>query len=139
MKHLKYFNQLNEKLDNKIEINSIIDNIFEYIKSKDEFKNVLKGADLEIAENIYDSFVDASEILELSQEDLQEFAYNLGIISNDNLVFSIMENIYNEKTKRNYKEDIQLTINNLIKNVNSVNDENLRKSLFSYTNELKKI
>lgn len=139
MKHLKYFNQLNEKLNNKIEINSIIDNIFEYIKSKDEFKNVLKGADLEIAENIYDSFVDASEILELSQEDLQEFAYNLGIISNDNLVFSIMENIYNEKTKRNYKEDIQLTINNLIKNVNSVNDENLRKSLFSYINELKKI
>ncbi|MFW6225602.1 MAG: hypothetical protein ACOC3V_01420 [bacterium] len=141
MKHLKSFAQITEGLTNKIvnlEINTIVNNIFNHIKSKDEFNDILDGHSLNVAHDIYDSFVDAGEILDLRQDDLQMFADNLGVGDSPNLLFAIIEKMYEEKTGRNFVDDIKSTINSLTKKVN-VLDEDVRGKILGFINELKKL
>ena len=142
MKHLKSFKQLTEGLSNKmvnLEINNIVNSIFDCIKSKDVFNDFINNTlSLEIAHSIYDSFVDAAEILELRQDDLQMFADNLGVGDSPNLLLSIMENMYEEKTNRNYFDDIEKHISDLNKVVDSLDDD-LGKCIMDYKNILKKL
>ncbi|MFW6243429.1 MAG: hypothetical protein ACOC2W_04650 [bacterium] len=141
MKHLKSFNKITEGLTNKVvnlEMNTIVNNIFNYIKSKDEFNDILHGESLDIVHDVYDSFVDTGEILELRQDDLQMFADNLGVSESPNLLFAIIEKMYEEKTGRNFVDDIKSTVNSLTKKVN-VLDEDVRGKILGFINELKKL
>lgn len=141
MKHLKSFKQITEGLTNKLanlEINTIINNIFDYVKNKNEFNDILFGESLDIVHDVYDSFVDAAEMLELRQDDLQMFADNLGVGDSPNLLFAIMEKMYEDKTNRNFMDDIRHIIDKLSKKVN-VLDDKIKTNILGFINELKKL
>lgn len=141
MKHLKSFKQITEGLTNKLanlEINTIINNIFDHVKNKNEFNDILFGESLDIVHDVYDSFVDAAEMLELRQDDLQMFADNLGVGDSPNLLFAIMEKMYEDKTNRNFMDDIRNIIDKLSKKVN-VLDDKIKTNILGFINELKKL
>ena len=143
MKYLKNFNQLiNESVedDNNLTLRAIIKKMFETFKTKDALTEIWDKDSLEIATDVYDSFIDLKELMELKEEDLQSFADNLGIGGEDDILISIYEKMYNDKFKRLLKKDIDLCINTLEDFIkNKKNTEELSKLSTVYLTELEKI
>ncbi len=115
MKYLKNFNQLIEGVQNEetLDLRTIIKNMFQTFKTKDSLSEIWDENSLEIATDVYDSFIDLKELMELKNEDLQSFADNLGVGDEDDILIAIFEKMYEDKFKRPIKEDIELCIDTL--------------------------
>jgi hypothetical protein len=150
MKYLKNFKELiNERVNpfqqnrnlgnNQSSLKSTISNIFKIFKVKDALSEIWDEEMVQIASNVHDSFIDIQELSALSRDEVQMFADNLGVGQEENLLVSILEQLYNEKYKRSFKKDIKLCIDNLkdfIKNETDLEVTNLPNR---YLIELEKI
>jgi hypothetical protein len=119
MKYVKTFNELIVEKINPIEegnhnLKSILINIFRIFKTKDDLAEIFDNEDeLIIATDLYDSFIDTYDIIELSHDELQSFADNLGVGGELDVLVAIMEKMYKDKFKRNMKDDVNSSIETL--------------------------
>ena len=142
MKYLKGFNELiKESVENEdVNLMSILKSIFNAFKTKDALTQIWSENNLEIATDVYDSFIDLKELMQLSEDDLQSFADNLGLGGEDDILITVYEKMYEDKFKRPLEKDIDLCINTLedfIKNKKGT--EELIKLSTVYLTELEKI
>ena len=153
MKYLKTFNELikesNNIIGNTNDMKGIFTNIFRIFKNKEELSDIFTDEKLSlIATDVYDAFVDARELLQLPEGELQVFAANLGVGGEDDPFSAIVNKMYEDKFKRNFKNDINDIIKYLENYVNT-NRQTTRNELTStgrlidlsrkYLIELKKI
>jgi len=150
MKYLKNFKQLiqervnpfqsrNISNKNNNDLKSIINNIFKIFKVKDALAKIWDEEMIQISDNVYHSFIDIHELLELSKQELQMFADNLGVGEDENILIAILEQLYNDKYKRSFKKDIKLCIDSLKDFINEENDIEITNLPSRYLNELEKI
>ena len=143
MKYLKNFNQLIKESaedEGNLSLRTIIKKMFQTFKTKDALTEIWDESTIEIATDVYDSFIDLKELMELKEEDLQSFADNLGIGGEDDILIAIYEKMYEDKFKRPIKEDIDLcieTLEDFIKGKKGT--EQLIKLSSVYLTELEKI
>ncbi len=124
MKYLKTFNELIKESNiindnSNIDMRNILTNMFRVFKNKDEFSDILTDESLIISTDVYDAFVDARELLELPEGELQIFAANLGVGGEEDIFSAIVSKMYEDKFKRNLKEDITKNIKDLEDYINT--------------------
>ena len=118
MKYLKNFSELLEgntvtKYDSSI-IKTVLMNIFKIFKTKDDLSEIFDDEhEMTIMTDLYDSLIDTRELLELSSDDLQSFADNLGEGGEDDILVAIVKKMYSDKYKREIKTDIDFCIKTL--------------------------
>lgn len=146
MRYVKTFNELivekitSEGGDND-SLKSTLMNIFKVFKTKDDLEDIFNDQDeLVIATNLYDAFIDTYDIIELSHDELQSFADNLGVGGEPDVLIAIMEKMYEDKYKRNIKDDVDFCIDILKKFVMTEESTKKYKVLSKkYLTELEKL
>ena len=116
MKNLKNFNQLIKEDVNLNESHGLKDtfyNIFKIFQTKDALTEIWDEDTLQVSTDVYDVFIDAKELMVLSKEELQDFADNLGVGGEDDILMAILKKMYEEKFKRTLKDDIDMCIETL--------------------------
>jgi len=118
MKYLKKFNEL-IKEDNEViqeehlGIENILMNIFKTFKTKENIEDIFTEEKLDKALDVYDSFIDMRDIIQLEKDDLQGFADNLGVGGENDILIAIINRLYEEKFKRSFEDDIDDCIDSL--------------------------
>ena len=146
MKYLKNFKEL---LENKRildegrnpTLRTILMNIFRIFKTKDDLAEIFDDEDeIVIATDLYDSFIDTRELLELNEEELQSFADNLGVGGEVDTLVAIVEKMYEDKFKRKINDDVDFCIKTL-KEFNMTEESTEKYKMLSkkYLMELEKI
>lgn len=145
MKYLKNFKQLiNEDFSREIDddgLRTVLMNIFRIFKTKDDISEIFDDEDeLVIATDLYDSFIDTRELLELNKSELQSFADNLGVGGEPDILVAIIEKMYEDKFKRKIKDDVESCIKTLREFI-MVEDSQEKYKILSkrYLTELEKI
>lgn len=145
MKYLKKFKELiNEDFSREIDndsLRTVLMNIFRIFKTKDDISEIFDEEDeIVIATDLYDSFIDTRELLELDESELQSFADNLGVGGEPDTLVAIIEKMYEDKFKRKIKDDVEFCIKTL-KNFIMVEDTSEKYKIVSkrYLTELEKI
>ena len=146
MKYMKTFVQLinEDKITEQSGTDSLktsFMNIFKMLKTKDDLSTMFNEQDeLEIATDLYDAFIDAKEVMQLGENEIQEFADNLGVGDNPDIVTAIISKMYEDKFKRIIKDDIEFSIEAL-KDFIMVEESTERYKVLakSYQTELEKI
>lgn len=144
MKYLKNFTELineGKNAEGSDNLRNILMDIFKIFKTKDDVEEIFNKEDeLVIATNLYDAFIDAKDLLELDETDLQSFADNLGVGGEVDILVAIIERMYEEKFKRKIKDDVTFCIDT-IKEFIMVESTSEKYKIISkrYLSELEKI
>ena len=117
MKYLKNFIELineGKKIEGSDNLRNILMDIFKIFKTKEDIEEIFNNEDdLVIVTDLYDAFIDAKDLLELDETDLQTFADNLGVGGEVDILIAIIEKMYEEKFKRKLKDDLISCIDSL--------------------------
>ena len=117
MKYLKNFIELineGKKIEGSDNLRNILMDIFKIFKTKEDIEEIFNNEDdLVIVTDLYDAFIDAKDLLELDETDLQTFADNLGVGGEVDILIAIIEKMYEEKFKRKMKDDLIFCIDTL--------------------------
>ena len=142
MKYLKNFNDLIKEgiQDEQNSIEVILVNIFRIFKTKDALTEIWDKDSIDRATDVYDSFIDLKELSRLPEDDLQSFADNLGVGSEEDILIAIYKKMYEDKFKRTIDEDIKFCISSLEDFIKSdTSREAIKKMSSLYLTELKKM
>ena len=118
MRYLKKFNELIKEDKKNVQeehlgIESILRNIFKTFKTKENIEDIFTEEKLDKALDVYDSFIDMRDIIQLEKDDLQGFADNLGVGGENDILIAIINRLYEEKFKRSFEDDIDDCIDSL--------------------------
>ena len=140
MKYLKNFKQLITESKGDNDLKSILHKMFKIFKTNDSLKGIWGTETINISTDVYDAFVDAKELVELPEEEIQEFADNLGVGDEEDLLISIIDVMYEEKFHRSFNDDIGLCISTLKEFIrNEKGTPEILKLSETYLDELEKI
>lgn len=139
MKYLKKFNSflVNESgtiKDTSTEMNSLLVTLFSIFKSTLDIEKLFNESNLgDTPLDIYDFFTDVKSLLQLGESGIQEFANNMGVGENDNIISSILTNMYKDKFKREILGDLDECISYLN------NNDDVSKKYKEHLTEFKKL
>lgn len=140
MKYIKNFKQLILESQGDKDLKTILNKMFKIFKTKDALTGIWGQETIQISTDVYDALVDAKEVLELSDDEIQEFADNLGVGEEEDLLISIIDVMYEEKFHRSFKDDIGLCISTLKEFIrNEKGTPEILKLSETYLDELEKI
>lgn len=114
VKNYKNYFSINESInikDSSSLMNALMVNIFSVFKSHLPIEKMFNDSNLnDIPLDIYDFFTDVKSLLQLGELGIQEFADNMGLGDDDNIVSSILNKTYTDKFKRNLIDDLDSCI-----------------------------
>lgn len=120
MKYIKNFKTLfpiNESRtvkDTASLMNALLVNVFATYKSNMKVEPLFENSDLgDIPLDIYDFFTDVKSLLQLGESGIQEFADNMGVGDDGDIVVSILTITYKDKFKRDIIDDLDKCISYL--------------------------
>ena len=123
MKYVNYYKNYITVKESLVSINNIdamnilLDKMFSIFKSHLDIEKLFNDIDFnDIPYDIYDFFTDVKSLLQLDKDGIVEFANNMGLKINDNIISSILINIYQDKFKRNILSDLDICIKYLNNN-----------------------
>lgn len=142
MKYVKnyknYFsvNEAKTTKDTASLMNALMVNIFSVFKSHLPIEKMFNDSNLnDIPLDIYDFFTDVKSLLQLGELGIQEFADNMGLGDDENIVSSVLNKTYNDKFKRDLMLDLDSCI--LYLKDNNINEQYLN-NLQEFKDLLKK-
>jgi hypothetical protein len=151
MKHLSEFNNFMKTLveSNVFDVinksfpilKESIKNIFSLFKTSDDIAKFEKYDDELIKlVDIYDFLTDINVVFDMTDSDILEYAKNLGIEDEQDIIHSLLSKIYKDKYKRNFKSDINLCISALKNNTDNSEKEDkfIIKNLIEILNKIEK-
>lgn len=114
--------------------NLLINNIFSSFKSTLDLEKIFDNELGKIPFDMYDFFTDIKNLLQLGENGIKEFAINMDVVENENIISSILIKIYYDKFKRNIIDDID----NCISYLNNIKSE-MKNKYIKYMIEFKKL
>lgn len=139
VKNYKNYFSINESInikDSSSLMNALMVNIFSVFKSHLPIEKMFNDSNLnDIPLDIYDFFTDVKSLLQLGELGIQEFADNMGLGDDENIVSSVLNKTYNDKFKRDLMLDLDSCI--LYLKDNNINEQYLN-NLQEFKDLLKK-
>jgi len=139
VKNYKNYFSINESInikDSSSLMNALMVNIFSVFKSHLPIEKMFNDSNLnDIPLDIYDFFTDVKSLLQLGESEIQEFADNMGLGDDENIVSSVLNKTYNDKFKRDLMLDLDSCI--LYLKDNNINEQYLN-NLQEFKDLLKK-